>query len=364
MILRTLVVLATIVALIPAVTGDSVAAQEADGDGALLMDALEMTIGGRLQTQFSTTSVDGSPTEGPQPSTVFFRRARLEFTVEVSDRVSGTIQPDFAGGQASLTDAYMRFAASPGLQVVVGRAYRPFGLLQQTSSKRILPIERGLRIRGVQDADEFGFVSGLGYSNRDLGLQLQGAPEDAPYGLDYAVGVFRGPLHGQVGDRDSYQTAARVTATATDEVRVGLGWSSRDFGAFGPGGWDLERGNAFEIDVEYGSFAPGPHLLAEISHGTLDPFADTDFFGVHGWFGFRTEELEDTGLTLEPLLRLSHGRTSGAAAETAPPGGTLVTPGVNLYFTPVNRIMVNYDIWESRYGTDARSFKMMFQLAF
>ena len=54
-------------------------------------------------------------------------------------------------------------------------------------------------------------------------------PDGAPMGLGWAAGVFRGPLHGDVGAQDSYQFAARVTARPLDALRVGAGWSSRDF---------------------------------------------------------------------------------------------------------------------------------------
>src|SRR5690606_10301072 len=128
---------------------------------------------------------------------------------------------------------------------------------ENTSSKRILPIERGLRIRGLAASDEYAVLSGLGYSNRDIGLQVLGSPDKAPLGFTYAAGILRGPLHGEVGPQDSYQFAGRVTISPLADIRLGGGWSSRHFAADDSAEPELERGHAFELDLEYGSFDPG-----------------------------------------------------------------------------------------------------------
>lgn len=325
----------------------------------LSSNAIEVTIGGRVQTQFNTTSID---TEAP--SQLFIRRARIELDVQVDDRISGALQPEFGNDRVELLDAYLKVDFAPGFEVLAGKAHRPFGRLEQTTSKRMPPIERGLRIRGLQAVDENALMNGLAYSNRDIGLQLRGAPEGAPLGLAYAAGVFRGPLHGQVGDQDSYQFAARVTTRPLPAVQVGAGWSSRDF-TDGVGDTPrLRRGEAFEVDLEYGAFAPGFHLLAEVTVGDHDPFEDARFTGAQAWLAYRTRELRDLGAALEPTFRVSHSDTDAPSADV-PPGGTLLTPGFNIYLGPLTRIMLNYDVWHGADGSpDAQSFKAMFQVAF
>jgi hypothetical protein len=327
---------------------------------ALRFGGIELTVGGRLQTQLNTTSVDDE-----QPSEIGIRRARIEVGVRVNDVVSGAIHPDFGNEQLDLKDAFVKLDFSPGLQILAGKAYRPFGLLENTSSKRILPIERGLRIRGLQAGDEYSVLSGLGYSNRDVGIQLLGAPEDAPMGFAYALGILRGPLHGDVGPQDSYQFAGRVTVEPLPSVRVGAGWSARHFAADASPEPDLDRGHAFEVDLEYGSFAPGLHLLAEVSRGDIDPFSGAEFWGAHGWLAFRSEPLSPAVTALEPVFRASHSRMNDDEAPPPVQGGTLLTPGINIYFGPLSRVMVNYDVWLGADASpDAQSFKMMFQLGF
>lgn len=346
----------------PGIPPSSLQAQEPLEWPQLRVGAAELSVGGRLHTQLNTTDVDGQP-----PSQLFIRRARIEIGVKVNDRVSGAIQPDFGGDEVDLKDAYVKFTFSPAFELLAGKAYRPFGLLEQTSSKRILPVERGLRIRGLGAVDEYAVTSGLGYSNREIGLQILGAPEASGMDLEWAAGIFRGPLHNQVGDQDSYQFAARATLGPTPDVRIGAGWSSRHFTDVTAGGHDLERGHAFEMDLEYGRFGPGFHLLAEVSTGDLNPHLDATFTGAQTWLAWRSEELgtDSPGIMVEPLFRLSWAATDTDGPGTVVPGGTLLTPGLNVYFGPLNRIMVNYDVWQGAdESPDATSFKLMFQLGF
>ena len=65
---------------------------------------------------------------------------------------------------------------------------------------------------------------------------------------------------------------------------------------------------------------------------------------------------------VEPVFRLSVGDPDDGALTAA---GTLLTPGMNLYLGPLNRIMLNLDLWLADGGAeDVRSFKAMFQLGF
>ena len=330
----------------------------------LKVNAAEIEIGGRVQTQLNTTSV-----EGEQPSEVILRRVRLEARVKVNDVVSGKVQPDFAGDRVSLKDAYLRLAFAPAFEVLAGKAHRPFSTIEITSSTRQLPIERGAVIRGLSGPlDEFSLVNGLRYSDRDIGVQVLGKLAGAPLGLSYAAGVFRGPVHGQVGAQDSYQYAARLGLQPVPRLKLGAAWSSRHFAYETVEGEDpeLERGNAFEVDAEWGAYAPGLHLLGEVAVGDYDPATGTEFTGAQGWLGYRTGALGSKVTGVEPIFRASYGavdREENGVEEEL--GGTLFTPGINVYFGPLNRVMFNYDVWRPRGGGETESsFKAMFQVAF
>lgn len=350
-----------VAALAAALFSSPAAAQQPVEGPRLKVGAAEIQIGGRVHTQLATTSVDGVP------SSLFLRRVRLDAVVKVNDVVSGEVQPDFAGDRVSVKDAYLKLAFDPAVQLLAGKAHRPFGLLEQVSSNRILPIERGLRIPGVAGLDEYALVNSLEYSDRDVGIQLMGEPAWAPLGLAYAAGVFRGPLHRQVPD-ESYQYAARLTVSPLERLVVGAGWSSRHFGTVvNEVVADVERGHAFEVDVQYGAFAPGVHFLGEVAFGDADPFTDTGFLGAQGWLGYRTERLSSTIAALEPVLRVSYGDLDvGEGLQEVALGGMLVTPGVNLWLGGLNRVALNYDVWlPAEEGADTvHGFKAMFQLGF
>lgn len=318
----------------------------------------EVTLGGRVQTQMNTTSVDGLP-----PSQLLIRRARLGVRVKVNDRITGKVETDFAGDRVALTDAYINAAFSPGVQVRAGQMKRPFSLLETTSSTRMPPIERGLRIRGVAGDDENSLLNRLDYIGRDVGVQLHGSPAAAPAGLSYVLGVSRGPLHGEVGDQDSYQLTGRGSLQVLPAVRLGAAWSARQFTDSIGASPALRYGHAFEVDVEYGSFSGGPHLLGEVAVGDVNPFEDSEFRSAQVWLGYRTAALGSVILGVEPALRVSHADVDPSAF--APGGGTLITPGLNIYLGPLDRLMLNYDIWRGADGSpDAASFKAMLQFAF
>lgn len=325
-----------------------------DSSPRIEFSGIELTIGGRVQTQFNTTSIDG--VEG---SELILRRARIEIEARLNDFVSLVLEPDFGGEELDMKDTYVQLSFDSALQVIAGKSKRPFSRVELTSSKRILPVERGLRIRGLGAFDEYALVNGLDYSDREIGVLLSGQPEDAPLGLGYAVGMYRGPLHGEI-DAATYQYVARVTLAPTDMLSFGASWSSRDFAESTAGA--IERGNAFEIDVEYGTFAPGLHVIAEAAFGDVDPFNDTSFRGAQGWLAWRSGALGARVTAIEPLARVSWGDIE---SDIPTPGGILFTPGFNVYFGPLNRLMVNYDIWRGASDTtDAQSLKIMLQAAF
>jgi hypothetical protein len=330
--------------------------------------AAEISIGGRVQTQFSTSSVDDAV-----PVLWEMRRVRPELGVRLNPLISARLNPEFAGSQIALRDAFVQFDFSPGFQLLAGQAFRPFSLLAQTSSVRILPIERGARIRGLSPTplEHYNLLATLGYAERDVGFQVRGAPTGAPLGWTYAAGVFNGPAIAQAGNRATYQLSARTTTTLAPDLRLGLAWSRRDFVGRPTAGADtaLRQGAAWQADLEIGTFARGPHLMAEVATGALDPFSETRrrFRAAQLWAAYRTRPAGPHAIQLEPIARVSYGDPDATDADRALGlgGGTLLTPGINLYFGPLNRIMLNYDHWSPAGDRSSEhSLRAQFQIAF
>src|SRR5690606_30190849 len=107
---------------------------------------------------------------------------------------------------------------------------------------------------------------------------------------------------------------------------------------------------------EYGgpTPSPGPHVVVEAAMGDYQPFLDQKFSGAQAWLGYRARV--GRRLTLvEPVFRVSHASIDDVP-EAPAPDGTLITPGLNLYFGGLNRILFNYDFWLGEDDTDASSF--------
>ncbi|HEY7771335.1 porin [Longimicrobium sp.] len=325
-------------------------------------DSSRLTLGGRVQTQFTTTTADQVP-----GAEVALRRVRLEATVQASPLVSGRISTEFAGSRVSFRDAYVRLALDPAIVILAGQTYRPFSGIAMYSSARSLPIERGVRIRGVPNAfDHYNLLVDRGYADRDVGIQLRGEPAWAPLGLSYAVGWFNGPARTEFPKENTGQVVARVGVQPIPNVRAAVSYATRDFGTVGDE-LVMERGDAWETDVEIGTDRRGPHLVAEVAAGDFDPFRDARFFGAQGWAGYRTGRVSQSISGVEPMLRVSYADTGVevlGGEDVEQMGGILVTPGVNLWLGGLNRISINYDVWTPERAEAEKSLKVQFQLVF
>jgi hypothetical protein len=288
--------------------------------------------------------------------------------VAIGSLVRGRIQPEFAGSRVVLKDAYVRLDFDPALQLWAGQAHRPFGIISPASTTRLVPIEKGVRIRGVDEAwDEQNLLINRGYSDRDAGLQLRGEPKGAPLGLTYAVGFFNGPARTAAPEENTWQGVARVTVRPVERVRIGASWSRIDHASTpGDEGVEVREGQAWGADVELGSDRGGLHLIGEAAYGDFDPFARAKFFGAHGIASYRTARVSKAIAAVEPLLRVSHGDPDADGESLVPfeGGGTLFTPGVNLWLGGLNRFAVNLEVWTPEEGDTVHSLKALFQIAF
>lgn len=327
---------------------------------------------GRLQYQFHTSSVEDVP------STTFeFRRVRLGVRLGVGDAITGMIEPDFAQGDIRMRQAWVNYTVDPAFEIRAGQFKKPFGMLQLTSSLNYPTIERGLRIRGLEDSyaaiddgsgapvlsrldgpllgEEQNLLEGLGYQSYDMGIAVHGA-----LGIfRYEVGVFNGTGADALDADESKAIAGRVTVAPFDRMVLGAGVSRTDLAFEAVDA----TGVAWEIDAEWGGFRePGLHLFGEVAYGD-HVVTDDEFLAgqaVAAWFAPL-----DLGRVegLEPVLRGSWG---DPRRDTADDEGLLMTPGLNLYFHGRNRLMVNWDVFlprGARFETE-QSFKMQAQLHF
>ena len=337
---------------------------------------LKLKLVGRVQAQFSTTSVDEEEllAEGVRPtvpiaSSMFeTRRVRLGTELEYSSVVTGKIEAEFAMARLLLRDTWVNFAVTPALQLRMGQWKKPFSLLQLTSSTKLPLIERNVRIRGLIEryaADDndgvmttyrvrtlFGeeqeLLDVLGYDNYDLGAAVHGVAG----AFSYQLGAFNGAGSDAIDDTNGKSFAGRVTVRPIKDrfVTFGAAISTRETRFTSAPAITTRSGSAYEVDVEVGDFRrPGFHLLGEVARGrnlaVADSLDNENFIGAQGmvaWFG-PIEGKRIEGWELAGRVGYGDPRQGVDGDE-----GVLYTPGFNLYFTGRNRIMLNWDVFVPR----------------
>jgi hypothetical protein len=318
-----------------------------------------VTVSGRMHYQWNTTSVDAAEAGAVAPiasNTFETRRVRLGVDVRVSDWITGRIEPEYTLGRLAVRQVWMAFQVDSGTVVRAGQVKKPFGLFMLTSSGQLNVIERGVRVRGLDDmlqrgagvralrgealsGEHHSLLDVQRYSGYDMGLQL----EQRLGPLHGTVGVYNGTGPDLRDENDGKSLAARLAwrAPVATPLTLGAGWSQRELNWPAAGGAEVRRGNAFAVDAELGGFRRGVWLLAEAATGenlvTEERFAGAQAalscFRATG--GRRVEGVE-------PLARVSWGDPDRAVADD---GGVLLTPGVNVYFHARNRLMLNWDVY-------------------
>jgi hypothetical protein len=226
-------------------------------------------------------------------------------------------------------------------------------------------VEKTAKMRGVRTLDAQDLIQSLGYSSRDVGVQLLGALPLPHLPLQYELAVLRGPLETPDSGLHPYQLGARLSATVAPGLRVGTAWSRRDF-ATGPSSiagaaHEIRPGDAFDLDVEYGDFEGGPHVIGEVVRGVVDPYLDRRFGTAQLIASYRFNPGGPIVTGIEPGLRASSSHIRDGAGE----GGVLLTPAISAYVRGESRVTLNYSQWRPETGARGEhDWKLLFQLAF
>jgi phosphate-selective porin OprO/OprP len=216
-----------VAAALPSNAGDATIEDGASIESAVrdVLGLQHVTFGGRLFNDWMEwASVDES-LETAVGEDAFvggteFRAARVQMKGEVSDRIGFFIDYDFAGGKASLKDAYIEFGGISNLgNIRVGHIREPFGLEGLTSSKYTTFME-------------FALPSAF-FPFRNTGLMLHNAVLDER--VTWAAGVFRDAgSFGEGSGEDEFCYTARLTGTplssesGTRMVQIGASATQRN----------------------------------------------------------------------------------------------------------------------------------------
>ena len=146
--------------------------------------------------------------------TFALRRVRPYLRGRLARRFEFFLNPDFAGGNLVVQDAYLDTVFAPAFRIRAGKGKTPFGLERLHSASNLLFFERALPTALVP--------------NRDIGVQALG--DLAGGRVSYAAGVMNGVPDGGSADLDtndgadlSGRVVGRPFATAGSSPLRGLG---------------------------------------------------------------------------------------------------------------------------------------------
>ncbi len=331
---------------------------------------------GRIQSQFSTTSVDESElvAAGLNPSTIpatTFEMRRLRFGAELDYQkwLTGKAEVEMAMGRLQMRDAFVNFGFDPALNLRFGQFKKPYSLLQLYSSSMWPLIERGMLIRGTTDKmlhadstaggtrllssfrgvavmpEEQALLEVFGYQNFELGAAVHGRMD----GFGYTAGIFNGTGADRSDDTNGKAYAARITYQLPIDLpfTFGAAISHRDYRIAQRPTIQTNSGTAYEFDVEVGAFRrQGPHLLGEVAIGENLAVADDDFLGAQAILAWYEPIRDDRVQGIELAGRVSYG---DPRRDFDDDGGWFFTPGLNVYFSGQrNRLMFNWDVFNPK----------------
>jgi hypothetical protein len=321
--------------------------------------AARITIGGRLHTQFVTTSVDSAE------NNIFFRRARLQADIVVNDFLDGRLEYDFAAGRSGLQDAYGRLNFDPAFEVSIGQFKRTFTQFELASSNDLPNIERdgaipGERCPGVGSTCSFSrLTQQLLFDGRDIGVRVEGELGDV---VTYRVSVTNGQGTNASDINDAKSSSGRLEFALADEVRLGAFGAMHDYPDPLPVD-DTDYAQAFGADLEIGAFRGPYHLMAgAVTGNNWRVDADTDFLAAQALATAYIEVGEQFMAGIEPMFRVSWADPDTDQDDDA---GLLLTPGLFWYFQGRNGLDLNLDYYTPPVDRDAEwAFRVQMFLYF
>ena len=319
----------------------------------------DITVGGRLQAQYSLSSVDGSDGTTDAIDDIFLRRAQINLEMRVGN-LEARLEPEFATGASGIADGWIRWRFGAPLRVSAGQFKRAFSTFELHSDVDLPWIERDARIEGLTSCPGVGnacsfsrLAAQLQFDERDLGIRAEG---DLGSKVQYLATLTNGQGRSVADVNDAKSVSGRVVVLLTPTIKLAGYAASHDY--LGPApARDTERAEALGADLEIGAFRDGFHLLAGVIGGDnwlAGP--DADFNAVQAiatWYRALPEGGTLAGI--EPLLRVDRSSTedqNGLGITS-----WVVTPGLSFYFGGRNWLGFNWDYYAPSRGDSEWSFK-------
>jgi hypothetical protein len=349
----------------------------------LQAQAPNVRVSGRMQAQYRLSSGDSSDNFNPALVSNGFeiRRLRIQTDVRFGDNMLVVIQPSFEMGGIRMRDAYLRVGLTPQIGITIGQEKSPFQRYELTSSNNLPSVERGVRILRLSGREGLNdLLATNGYASHDLGAFVDWTAPENRFGIK--LGVQNGSRESTADVNSAKSFFGRATATlatnADDQpmLQVGASLAARDraicstcTGTIAYYADSSKTTTAFGLDLEWGGFRPGLHVIADFATGDNVPAANRvasgrntanlrtaadsalrTFMGFSLIGAYRVNTAgADTRLVkfFEPALRVDY---LDPDTDTGDNEGVLITPALSIYFGNTVVLRAGFDIY--RY-TDA-----------
>lgn len=321
-------------------------------------------IGGRLHQQFYGFDNSTYAAQVGAESNFFIRRARIEVSGSISERVSFVIQPSFEGGRVirattvcdpecvttgrggvRLRDAYIDVelgrAGGDGVTLRVGQEKRPFSRFELMSSNAVPTMERGAG-NGLLPVATNNLFEANGFLSHDVGASLIATSDFGDGSVAVQFGVYNGQGESLSDVNGAKSYGARASVGVSRKLAIGGAFFRHDQILVGAEAVDSAFYNdAWEVDAQWGRPGdPGLFLLAEYLRGEARDAGRTPIAGVTLVGAWHVRTGERWLHAIEPVLRYD---VSDPSLDADGDRATLVSAIVGLYLAERARLRVGYE---------------------
>jgi hypothetical protein len=356
-------------------------------------------IQGRLQPEFRTSDIKTEPLNTVPGNEFFIRRAYVEFSAQIAENVRTKVEVNATRRAVNLEDAWLEVDFGKYVTWRAGQEKKPVERLEVMSSNTYPVVERGASVAGLKTPNlvsQNNFLVAAGFTAHDVGTSVLLHADSVSMPVALRIGVWDGQGKDNPEVNSAKTFGARFTIAPLHQLSLGASFVSHDDPVTVKTGSttvvatdSTQRSHAFGLDGEWGTMERGLHVVADAA------------FGRQSRVGALTPTIAGlraglpAGTAIEPDFRTFHvvgeykvllGENPYVQAvgpvfrwdRTSPDtdnGGissTMLTPGVNVYFSPKAWLMVNYDVIRPGErldlgrgaGEDVHSFKTMMRIFF
>jgi len=264
-------------------------------------------------------------------------RARLKLSFRYGTWIRADLEPDFGGGEVDLADAFLAITPIQPLEIRLGQAKTPFGVLEIEGRWRLPAIRRGLISDVVMDR--------LGFGRRKFGGKLSWKERSLLFKPELELGIYA-----DSGEDQPEDIAGRLSAKLTKGLEVHLSGYSRA----GAGTGDA-RGHAGAVSALFdrkawyltGEFLAGRARLLSVTG--VSTGVDANFLGVRLLGSYRFKPSDDHWL--EPFLG---GELYDPNLSTRDDRNVAYRLGLNYWWIKRFRLAAEYERQTGELGAVAR----------